>query len=112
MNSNDMNILEKLNERYGPTNMTGFKLVGKGTDRDTVLRHFAMDLEILRTSNVGIKDPVRVLYGDNVIDICSHDNGTPVSYYFTQDADFAPEDILKDMGEICEIFEISLENLR
>ncbi len=112
MNSNDMNILEKLNERYGATNMTGFKLVGKGTDKSTVLRHFEIDLEILKTTKVKIKEAVRVIQRENVLDICSYDNGTPVTYYFTEDAELSPEDIIDDVRGLCEKFDITFDDLR
>ena len=111
MNSNDMNILEKLNERYGLTNMTGFKLVVKGTDRDTVLRHFEIDLEILKTTKVKIKEAVRVIQRENVLDICSYDNGTPVTYYFTEDAELRPEDIIDDVRGLCEKFDVTFDDL-
>ena len=112
MNSNDMNILEKLNERYGLTNMTGFKLVTKGTNRKTILRHFEMDLEILNTSDVKIKEAVRVIQRENVLDICAYDNGTPLTYYFTEDADLRPEDIIEDIKGLCEKFDITFDDLR
>lgn len=107
-----MNILEKLNERYGATNMTGFKLVMKGTDKSTVLRHFEIDLEILKTTKVKVKEAVRVIQGENVLDICSHDNGTPVTYYFTEDAQLNPEDIIEDVRALCEKFDITFDDLR
>ena len=112
MNRNDMDILEKLNERYGLTNMTGFKLVTKGTDKSTVLRHFEMDLKILKTSEVKVKEAVRIIQRENALDICSYDNGTPVTYYFTEDAELSPEDIIDDVMGLCEKFDITFDDLR
>ena len=109
MNSMDIRNLEFLNERYSEANMTGFKLVTGKTTKGTFLRHFEMDLEILRTSDVSLKDVVRVMFRDDAIDICSHDNGTPVSYFFTHDACFRPKDIMKEVMGICETFAVGVE---
>ena len=110
MNANDMIKLEKMNERYSSVNMTGFKFVTKNTDKRTILNHFKMDLEILSTSDVENKGVCRVIMEDRLIDICSNDNGTPVSYFFMQDSKVKPEDIKKDIKELCGEFEVSFEN--
>lgn len=110
MNANDMIKLEKMNERYSSVNMTGFKFVTKNTDKRTILNHFKMDLEILSTSDVENKGVCRVIMEDSLIDICSNDNGTPVSYFFTEDSKVKPEDIKKNIKELCGEFEVSFEN--
>ena len=111
MKSNDMKNLKRLNERYGLTNMTGFKLVCEGTDKETVLRHLEMDLKILKTSDVEIKDAVRIIKRGDAIDICSYDNGTPVTYFFTEDAGLRPEDIIKDIKGLCDKYRLSFDDL-
>lgn len=110
MNAIDMIKLEKLNERYSSVNMTGFKFITEDTDKDTILNHFKMDLEILSTSDVENKGVYRVIMEDNLIDICSNDNGTPVSFFFTQDSKVKPEDIKKDIKKLCCEFEVFFED--
>lgn len=110
MNANDMIKLEKMNERYSSVNMTGFKFVTEHTDKDTILKHFKMDLEILSTSDVENKGVYRVIIEDNLIDICSNDNGTPVSYFFMQDSKVKPEDIKENIKELCGEFEVFFED--
>ena len=39
MNENDLKKLEKLNERFSPANLTGFKLIAENADETTVLKH-------------------------------------------------------------------------
>lgn len=102
MNKNDITKLECLNERYGSTNLTGFKLVNKNTSKKTVLRHIETDIEILNSSKVENKHVYRVIVTKDCIDICSNDNGTPVSYFFRDDAGFAPESIALELKAICD----------
>ena len=108
MNANDIIRLEELNKRYSSVNMTGFKLVGEGTDKSTVLRHFEIDLKILSTSDAGNKRVVRVILMEDAIDICSYDNGTPVSYFFCGDARFTPNDIEEDIELLCDKYDVAL----
>ena len=49
------------------------------------------------------------IHGDDAIEICSHENGIPVSYFFTHDVGFKPGDILKEVEEICETFAVGVE---
>ena len=107
-----MNTLERLNNRYGRTNMTGFKLVTALTPVKTVLKHFEMDLKILNTADVEYKNVARVIIRDEVIDICSQDNGTPVSYVFFDDAKFTPESIRDEIKAICDRHEVLLDEIR
>ena len=110
MNANDLTRLEELNERYTPVNLTGFKLVGEDTDKITVLKHFETDLKILSASDVENKKAVRVILRGDVIDICSHDNGTPVSYFFCSDAGFTPKDLEDDIKKLCGNQDVALED--
>ena len=112
MNANDITRLEELNERYTPVNLTGFKLVGQDTDKSTVLKHFETDLKILSTSGAENKKVVRVILEEDVIDICSFDNGTPVSYFFCEDARFTPDDIEEDIEELCNIYDVTFKDFR
>lgn len=107
-----MNTLEKLNNRYGRTNMTGFKLVTALTPIKTVLKHFEMDLKILNSADVEYKSVARVIIRDDVIDICSKDNGTPVSYVFFDDANISPESIRDEIQAICDKHEVLLDEIR
>ena len=107
-----MNTLERLNNRYGRTNMTGFKLVTGDTDTKTVLKHFELDLKILNSANIEYKNVARVILRDNVIDICCQDNGTPVSYVFFDDANISPESIRDEIKAICDRHEVLLDEIR
>lgn len=109
MNINDMNKLETLNERYGPTNLTAFRLVDESTDKGTVIAHIKTDLEILNTCHVGHKFVYRVIVDAGCIDICTGDNGTPVSYFFTEEAQFNPDDIGLDVKGLCESANVRFE---
>lgn len=112
MNEKDMIRLEKLDERYSSVNLTGFKFITHNTDKRTIIDHFKMDLEILSTSKVENKRVCRVILGSDVLDICSNDNGTPVSYFFTQDSKIKPEDIKNEIKKICMYCEVVFEDFR
>lgn len=112
MNADDMIRLEELNRRYSSVNMTGFRIITKKTTKRTVLDHITTDLEILNTSDVENKRVYRVLLESDVIDICSNDNGTPVSYFFTSEAQFRPKDIKDELKKLCTNLKIRFEDLR
>lgn len=101
-----MNRLLKLNERYTAANLTGFRLVDVSTSEKTVLRHIDMDLAILKSSAVKEKELARVIIRDGCIDICSYDNGTPISYFFSEDAYFTPKDISSYVEELCGEYDV------
>ena len=96
MNENDLKKLENLNERYTAVNMTGFKLVNEKTSRDTVLK----------TKHVS-----RVIIRSDCIDICTVDNGTYASYFFTEDAKFKAKSLKEDVMAICSNLDVHFENI-
>lgn len=110
MDNKDISKLENLNKRYSSVNMTGFKIVNKSTTEDTLIRHIETDLEILNSSDVQIKRVYRVILEGDVIDICSNDNGTPVSYFFTSDAQFTPQDVKNSIRDLCIKHKVFFEN--
>ncbi len=111
MNENDLAKLEKLNERYTEVNMTGFKLVTEKTSKDTVMKHIELDLKILNSGDVVTKHVSRVILRRDCIDICSIDNGTPVSYFFTGDAGFTPKSIEAELKSLCGELKVNMEIL-
>jgi len=100
MNMNDLINLEKLNERYTSVNLTAFRIVDENTSKKTVLEHIRNDLDVLNSCKVKNKQASRVIVSDNHIDICTLDNGTFISYFFTECSTFTPSSL--DLSEICE----------
>ena len=105
-----MKDLEMLDERLAMSDMTGFKLVTGKTPRETLLRHFELDLRILNSADIKVCRVRRVVIRDDGIDIRSIDNATPVSYVFFRDAKFTPQSIRHEINEICNRFEVFVEN--
>ena len=110
MNECDLFRLIKLNERYGSTNLTAFRIVDRTTSRETVLGHIRTDLRIMNSSDVEYKHAFRVILAKGHIDICTVDNGTPVTYLFTEDAEFAPQSIVPELSKMCCNFDVDFEN--
>lgn len=111
MNENDLKKLENLNERYTTANMTGFKLVNEKTSRDTVLKHIELDLKILNSNDLITKHVSRVIIRSDCIDICTVDNGTYASYFFTEDAKFTAKSLKEDVMAICSNLDVHFENI-
>lgn len=109
MNNIDLIRLDALNERYGHTNLTGFRFVDETTDKQTVLKHIEFDLEILNSSAVESKHVYRIIARNECIDICTVDNGTYISYFFTKDAKFTPKSIKNDVKELCTKFDVHFD---
>lgn len=105
-----MNDLRQLNERFGSTNMTAFKLVGSDTTPRTVLTNIEMDISILNSSDMKYKHVYIVILRQNCIDIRSIDNGTPIAYFFCEDAMFEPEVIAEDLKTLCEKLDVKFES--
>lgn len=111
MNENDLKKLENLNERYTAVNMTGFKLVNEKTSRDTVLKHIELDLKILNSNELITKHVSRVIIRSDCIDICTVDNGTYASYFFTADAKFTAKSLKEDVMAFCSNLDVHFENI-
>ena len=109
MNNIDLDRLKELNERHGPTNLTGFRFVDKTTDEKTVLQHIKTDLKVLDTTDVEYKHVCRIILDDDCIEVCTVDNGTIISYFFSRDAVFTPKSIREDVKELCEVFDVHFE---
>lgn len=101
MNEKDLKRLEDLDKRYGSVNRTAFRIVNANVTKGTVLKHIKTDLEVFNSSDVENKHIYRVIIEDDIIDICSNDNGTPVSYFFTEDARFTPMSIKDEVEKLC-----------
>ena len=101
MNQKDLKRLEKLDERYSSVNMTAFRIVDAKVSKATVLKHIRTDLDVFNSSDVENKQIYRIIIQDDCIDICSNDNGTPVAYFFTEDAAFTPVSIREDVEKLC-----------
>lgn len=112
MNENDLKKLEKLNERFSPANLTGFKLIAENTDETTVLKHIEWDLDILSSCDVDEKRLCRLIVTDDCIDICTRDNGTYASYLFCNEAQFSPKSLEDEIRNLCRKFDAGLEILR
>ena len=110
MNDRDVLRLNELNERYSPVNLTGFRLVNSTTDKRTVLTHIERDIAVLNSCDIRYKEVCRVIVDEDCIDICTGDNGTFVSYFFTQDAKFTPQSLSEDVKTICNDFKVNLED--
>ena len=109
MNEKDCKKLEKLDERFSPVNMTSFKLVRKDTAEDIVLSHIEGDLKILNSSDVQTRHVIRIIIRNDCIDICSEDNGTPVSYFFTEEANFTPQSLEAEVKKLCRKSDVDLD---
>lgn len=109
MNAVDLTRLEEFNERYGATNLTGFRFVNETTDKKTVLNHIELDLKILNSSEVEFKHVYRIILKYDCIDICTVDNGTIVSYFFLDNAKFKPKSIEKEIRKLCREFDIHFD---
>ena len=105
-----MNDLRQLAERFGSTNMTGFKLVGADTTPKTVVNNIEMDIKILNSSSMEYKHAYVVILRENCIDIRSIDNGTPIAYFFCNDAMFAPAVIADEIKTLCEKLDVKFES--
>ena len=82
----DWNNIKKLDERYGRTNLTGFKLITNQKPRE-ILKIIERDVEIFNNVNIDGKYVTRMIVRDSSIDLCIRDNGTPITYYFTEESD-------------------------
>ena len=111
MNEKDLKKLENLNERYTAANMTGFKLVNEKTSRDTVLKHIELDLKILNSNELITKHVSRVIVRGDCIDICTIDNGTYISYFFSEYAKFTAKSLKEDVIAICSNLDVHFEDI-
>ena len=109
MNAKDTEKLTKLNERYGPSNLTGFRIVGAGTPENIILNDIERVLKTLESSDIKSKRPCRVIIFSDSIDICTVDNATPVSYFFTQDAEFTSQSMKGDVRAVCDSLDVACE---
>ena len=109
MNEIELERLNELNERYGPTNLTGFRIVDDETSLETVLKHIETDLKILNSSEVKYKHVYRIIARCDSIDICTVDNGTIISYFFIGEGEFMLKFIKGDLKILCEEFDVHFE---
>ena len=111
MNKMDIDKLQKFNERYGPTNLTGFRFVGEKTSVQTVMDHIKIDLLILNSSDVKFKQVYRIVVRKDCIDIATVDNGAIISYFFLEDAVFKPQSIKDDVKGLCNDLKVMFEEI-
>ncbi|MBR2558237.1 MAG: hypothetical protein IKE95_07735 [Methanobrevibacter sp.] len=96
---NDWENISRLNERYGKTNMTGFKIITDQSPSD-IIRAIRRDIEIFNNVNIDFKYVTRLIVGENAIDLCIRDNGTPITYYFSEESSSFRE-VVDELKVLC-----------
>ena len=104
---NDWKNIKKLNERYGLTNLTGFKLITEQSPKE-VLNVIERDIEIFNNTNVDYRYVTRLIVRENAIDLCIRDNTTAITYYFLKESD-SFEGVVAGLEEVCSENRIDLE---
>ncbi|WP_458404034.1 hypothetical protein [Methanobrevibacter sp.] len=109
MNQKDLKRLDELNRRFPGGILTGFKIVGENTVPERVVEDIRWDIRILNSTDVENKYVYTISVGKDFIDIRCRDNGTYISYFFTEGSGIDIRDILKSLKTICDDEDIILK---
>lgn len=82
---NDWEKIRKLDERYSRINVTGFKLITNQSPAE-IMRVIEKDIEIFNSVSTDCKYVMSMIVRENFIDMRVRDNGTPITYYFTEES--------------------------